>query len=115
MATGTIENNSTHVIKCGTDGGWYYRVWSDGVKECWKSDTYTGTIAAGGTGNKTLTLPSGLFSYAPIVMMSVMATGYQFVSPAYVNASASSIDSYIYNFGTQAKSSFMVRYYAFGT
>ena len=63
-----------HVVEFGTSGTWTYRKWSNGVSECWGS--WSGTISHYGTSfggyayTKQVTLPSGVFISAPLVVYS---------------------------------------------
>lgn len=69
VATSSVD----YIVEQGQEGIWTYRKWNSGIAECWGSNTYT-NLTFGAQGNlyfsaiANISLPSGLFSQAPIVL-----------------------------------------------
>ena len=117
MASGSIPNTALYVTDYGTDSatGAYYRKWSDGRKECWVEKPVSSTLSAGATNQVYIAFPTGLFTVSAMAVGSVMANGYQFVHPAYIQCNAAGADTYIKNFGSSNVANYRIRLYAYGT
>lgn len=80
----TIEGGSVPtLVEQGTNGGWQYRKWSDGVSECWCTKTFSNIAVTNTWGNlytsgmiagSNLALPSGLFIEMPTIITSLATT-----------------------------------------
>ena len=114
------------VVAQGTSGEWTYRKWDSGISECWMSHTYTtatATTAWGtlyyGTLTSTLTYPSGLFTAAPQLEVTIQSQGGRFW-PSYEPPSTSVTTNVgtIYNLAPQSytgNNTAVLNLHAYGT
>ena len=91
------------IVEQGTNGIWTYRKWNSGVAECWCTDSSHST-GSSTTTNFSISLPSGLFTVKPVVVMSQGTAGTVDSRVNYVNVTGTSpnfnIDCWIYSSGT---------------
>lgn len=81
----------------GTSGVWTFRKWKSGIAECWgtpsvQSGAWSGSNSLYYT-TKSLSLPSGLFTGSPNVMLTVREAGGAAVTPATTVPSAGSFSA----------------------
>ena len=70
----------------GTSGVWTYRKWKSGIAECWGTPSVQSGAWSGSSNlyyaTKSVSLPSGLFTGSPNVMLTVREAGGAAVTPA---------------------------------
>lgn len=78
----TLKSTVDNLIEEGTSNGWFYRKWSSGRAECWKTLTHNTTITTAwgsfyhGTATTRQTYPFN-FADKPIEIVSLTAGSYQ--------------------------------------
>ncbi len=115
---GNIKLGSTNLVyiqQQGTSSGWNYRLWSDGVAECWRNLTVSTTISntsaaswysSGELSATNLSYPF-TFTAVPTVNVNIMPTGttWAIVFPSNTAGSTTKTGSYQLNSMSQATTS----------
>lgn len=123
LIVGTLKlgSNATEVkdfvTDQGTSGGWSYRKWSSGIKECWMqvSDSSVPLTTQEGSfyyGETSVNFPSGLFTDKPIIQASVRNSNVP-LPMSVKTASASGVTLYVVA-GQSTTRSFHYDVYAIG-
>ena len=98
LSDSTGSQATAVVVQSGTEGIWSWRKWSDGTAECWGIHTATltryTTVSTLSGYYTTVTLPTGLFSEAPVATyLAQVGTGFTMPAGA-MSIGASSMNVY---------------------
>lgn len=74
-------NNSEYIIEEGTNGIWTYRMWNNGISECWGKQSISVTTSTSNNGYYTgsvgsLQYPSNLFISEPVLNCTLKASSF---------------------------------------
>lgn len=74
-------NNSEYIIEEGTNGIWTYRIWNNGISECWGKQSISVTTSTSNNGYYTgsvgsLQYPSNLFISEPVLNCTLKASSF---------------------------------------
>lgn len=96
-----------YIVERGTSGIWTYEKWNSGVAKCWGSQSFTTAKANTAWGNvyyatltSTIIFPSGLFTAAPKLQLSIDSAGGRFWVTSANDTTATNVGT-IYNIAPQ--------------
>ena len=115
-----IDKMDGHVVEQGSSNGWTYRIWSNGVKECWyRTAVASASFSAWGNGYATAeyTVPDYPFTFSsyPVVQMTAqVANGAGWALPNHSNYSENNCGSYYVASLSSGSKNFTINIYAKG-